>query len=120
MRALPLLLLLASPAQADALWSLEIEAAFIDRAFAYEWPEDGKTRVGMIAYREGGAVLVRGDDGYADAGAWRIKGDRLCMSAAPILDGAERCVSVTPEGDKYVTSHGLALLPLSDLSFLTQ
>lgn len=118
-RAALALTLTTTAAIGGPLWEWEIEAAFVDRAFTYEWPEGSETQVGIIAYVEGGALLLRGPDGYQPAGSWRVQGDRLCMAAEPIQGGREACVKVEPIGDKYVTSHGLELLPSSDVSFLT-
>jgi len=121
MRSLVFLSALWAPAaQADPLFTWEIEAAFVDRAFAYALPDAGATRQGIIAYRADGKTLIRGPGGYEDAGVWRVSNHRLCMSATPIENGREFCQKVDPIGDKYILTGGLELLPLADLGFLDQ
>lgn len=116
MRCLAVLFALATaPAQADPLFSWEIEAAFIDRAFAFE---DAAAQ-GIIAYRADGKTLLRGGGPYEVVGTWRVASNhRLCMTGTPVAGARERCEKVDPVGDKYVLSGGLALLPLADLGFL--
>ena len=112
---------LAAPAaSADALWEWEIEAAFIDRAFTFEWVDGADKTIGILIFREDGRVQTRGSDGYQPVGYWRLRGSKLCVGTDQIRNGQEICAKVTVEGDKYVTARGLELLPSSDVGFLSQ
>lgn len=114
-RAALLLLASAGAAQADALFSYEVEAAFMDRAFFFEEGE----AVGQLAFTEDGRLLTREGTGYSSAGSWRMNGRRLCVTTNLLNAGKESCARVTPDGDKYVMG-GIQFLPTSDIGFLNQ